>query len=491
MARKILRKIYDLPITNHQQLFRTLPPIYYQLVAQVVFEKRRYLMGNTLTKPVTTKETICGKISTSEITSDTSCRRVGGSTHSAYRSRNQENRSQVEKEPLALFGLSSCQGWRINQEDTFLYSSALSSQERERVHNGHNNVEYVSGGGNSNESAEYLLGHALFGIFDGHGGFFAAAFCSEIFHDLLCKEECFVEYCKIYRRSFAVDNEGNSHLKSNGGRRKKKSQKQQVRSAKAGIAADTNEQLKDLLENSLRNTFLEMDRELLIKMKDLQDYCKTDINQSTLIGTDPDEQDQGFDLFDSGTAAIVIIITPTFIVCANAGDCRAILSNTINAQGNSYNDIVPLSFDHKPSDPEEESRIRFAGGCVDRGLVDGELALSRALGDFTFKSQDSVLTYDQEHMHPGVDNNSFLAPGEQKVSPLPDIITLKHSSLLNFLVVASDGIWDVITSDECAELVADIFQEGESNLDLVAEEVSPSVVTIIFIVTHRSRLMNI
>ena len=42
----------------------------------------------------------------------------------------------------------------------------------------------------------------------------------------------------------------------------------------------------------------------------------------------------------------------------------------------------PLSFDHKPQNEGEKARICAAGGFVDFGRVNGNLALSRAIGDF-------------------------------------------------------------------------------------------------------------
>jgi serine/threonine protein phosphatase PrpC len=47
--------------------------------------------------------------------------------------------------------------------------------------------------------------------------------------------------------------------------------------------------------------------------------------------------------------------------------------------------IQELSFDHKPWLTVEKERIESAGGCVAMKRVDGELAVSRALGDFQFK----------------------------------------------------------------------------------------------------------
>lgn len=47
-----------------------------------------------------------------------------------------------------------------------------------------------------------------------------------------------------------------------------------------------------------------------------------------------------------------------------------------------------MSKDHKPENPEELSRIKNAGGYVADGRVNGNLNLSRAMGDFEYKNLD-------------------------------------------------------------------------------------------------------
>lgn len=71
----------------------------------------------------------------------------------------------------------------------------------------------------------------------------------------------------------------------------------------------------------------------------------------------------------------------------NAGDSRAVLCQKGKA--------VPLSFDHKPSDPGELQRITNAGGWVDACRVNGYLALSRAIGDFIFKNSELLKPEEQ------------------------------------------------------------------------------------------------
>ena len=76
---------------------------------------------------------------------------------------------------------------------------------------------------------------------------------------------------------------------------------------------------------------------------------------------------------DTGTTACVVFVTNTHIFCANSGDSRAVLCQKGNA--------IALSEDHKPNNPGEKARIQKAGHFVNEERVDGELALSRALGD--------------------------------------------------------------------------------------------------------------
>lgn len=147
-----------------------------------------------------------------------------------------------------------------------------------------------------------------------------------------------------------------------------------------------------------------------------------------------------------GTTAIVAIVTPDQIVCANVGDSRACL---LTKGG----DIVPLSTDHKPNLDRERARIEAAGGCVIQNRVDGKLALSRALGDYEYKADPT------------------LYPTQQKVSPEPDI-TIWPREDAAVLLLASDGVWDVFTNEEAMDTIRLlIVDEGESNAQLVAEEV--------------------
>ncbi|KAI9876719.1 MAG: Protein phosphatase 2C 2 [Pleopsidium flavum] len=129
----------------------------------------------------------------------------------------------------------------------------------------------------------------------------------------------------------------------------------------------------------------------------------------------------------SGCTASVAIISETKIYVANAGDSRSVLGVKGRAK--------PLSFDHKPQNEGEKARICAAGGFVDFGRVNGNLALSRAIGDFEFKK------------------SADLSPEQQIVTAFPDVITHELSDDDEFLVIACDGIWDCQSSQAVVEFV--------------------------------------
>ena len=88
-----------------------------------------------------------------------------------------------------------------------------------------------------------------------------------------------------------------------------------------------------------------------------------------------------------------------------------------------------------------------------RKRVDGDLAVSRAFGDFDYKKRDD------------------LAPKDQKISCHPDIrVQARDPSQDDVLVLACDGVWDVMSSAESIDIVRDLYDSGEMNMKLVAEE---------------------
>ena len=85
----------------------------------------------------------------------------------------------------------------------------------------------------------------------------------------------------------------------------------------------------------------------------------------------------------AGCTANVCLIVGDTIICANAGDSRTLLC--------SDGKCIPMSIDHKPTDEGEMNRIIKAGGTVsEEGRIDESINLSRCLGDFDYKNNNST-----------------------------------------------------------------------------------------------------
>jgi serine/threonine protein phosphatase PrpC len=126
----------------------------------------------------------------------------------------------------------------------------------------------------------------------------------------------------------------------------------------------------------------------------------------------------------NGSTAVVVLITATHVYCANVGDSRAVL-----CRGNK---AVDLSQDHKPSLKREYDRVVAAGGQIINGRVRGMLAMTRALGDVMFKRPD-------------------VSPEAQIVTPVPEVTAIELTDDDFAIVLACDGIWDCITSQEVCQ----------------------------------------
>lgn len=116
-----------------------------------------------------------------------------------------------------------------------------------------------------------------------------------------------------------------------------------------------------------------------------------------------------------GSTAVVAVVSAQRIIVANCGDSRAVLCRGGHA--------VPLSTDHKPSRSDELARIEAAGGRViawNGYRVLGVLAMSRALGD------------------------RYLKPF---VIAQPEITCTPRSGDDECLILASDGLWDVLSNE--------------------------------------------
>lgn len=133
----------------------------------------------------------------------------------------------------------------------------------------------------------------------------------------------------------------------------------------------------------------------------------------------------------AGTTALIAVIHRSKLIVANVGDSRGVMCDH---KGNA----IPLSFDHKPQQVREQKRIADAGGFIAfKGVwrVAGILATSRALGDYPLKEKNLVIAD-------------------------PDILSfdlVDHRP--QFLILASDGLWDTFTNEEAVAYVRERLDE--------------------------------
>ncbi|KAG9144458.1 hypothetical protein Leryth_014499 [Lithospermum erythrorhizon] len=171
-----------------------------------------------------------------------------------------------------------------------------------------------------------------------------------------------------------------------------------------------NEEVEELVKwkNALEKSFIKMEEEIIA-------WNKSMVGASCRCELQTPECDA------VGSTAVVAILTPFKIIVANVGDSRAILCR--NAQP------VPLSIDHKPDRPDELNRIQAAGGRViywDGARVQGMLAMSRAIGD------------------------NYLKP---YVICEPEVTITDRSDDDECLIIASDGLWDVVSNETACGVV--------------------------------------
>ena len=131
-----------------------------------------------------------------------------------------------------------------------------------------------------------------------------------------------------------------------------------------------------------------------------------------------DEELKFYDSEHTGSTATILLFQDNIVYCANVGDSTAFIIYD--------NFIKKISIDHKCTDPKEEERILLNGGKITKNRVMGQLVLSRCLGDLYCKKYG--------------------------VSNIPDISVNKLEGNVKYVVVASDGVWDVVKENELLQL---------------------------------------
>lgn len=196
-------------------------------------------------------------------------------------------------------------------------------------------------------------------------------------------------------------------------------------------------------------------------LEDLFMYCDDELVEAS----------ESIDFRHSGTTAVSIIVSPKYLYVASVGDSKAVLgtaSGSLVVSGKGLKngirvlEALQLTVDQKPNLEDEMSRIVKCGGIVSRALDDAGnphgpyrvfckenklgLAMSRSLGDVACK-QVGVISQPIHDIYP--------------------IYTLRDQ----FIIIASDGLWDVFTNDEAVQFVETYRYKCQGTIaDLLSQE---------------------
>ncbi|GJM99066.1 hypothetical protein PR202_ga16130 [Eleusine coracana subsp. coracana] len=130
-----------------------------------------------------------------------------------------------------------------------------------------------------------------------------------------------------------------------------------------------------------------------------------------------------------GSTAVVAVVEDRRVVVSNCGDSRAVLCRADAP-------AMALTSDHKPDRPDELARIEAAGGRVifwEGARVLGVLAMSRAIGD------------------------GYLKP---YVTAVPEVTVTDRTDHDECLILASDGLWDVVSNEAACEVARACLRRG-------------------------------
>ncbi|KAJ6876170.1 hypothetical protein NC652_035513 [Populus alba x Populus x berolinensis] len=260
----------------------------------------------------------------------------------------------------------------------------------------------------------------LFGVYDGHGGYHVAALCREKMH-VLIEEEL-------------------ERVESTCG---------------SGEIGEFGAEWEEMWRGVMKRSYERMDEVAMSTCACGSEGFQCECHPTQMIL--------------GGSTAVVAVLTPEHIIVANCGDSRAVLSRGGRA--------IPLSVDHKPDRQDELARIEAAGGRViylDGARVEGILAMSRAIGSASDGSRmpimcDSIaplslmqfavfkdVNEEQLGIWESLGRDEYLKPF---VIPEPEITFTKRESEDDCLLLASDGLWDVLSGDLACKVARQCLRE--------------------------------
>ena len=191
------------------------------------------------------------------------------------------------------------------------------------------------------------------------------------------------------------------------------------------------------------------------RLEQHEEFKKGNIEQAfkdVFISVNADlELEQDIEPLYSGCTACVALVRGNEIHFANAGDSRAVMACVIEENGGVEYRALDLTVDQNPDSPGEKERIEAAGGFVspppevglsarvwlDAGFSQIGLAMGRSLGDYAVKT----------------------------VGVIAEPVVSRHELQPNdeFMIIATDGVWEFLSSQDAVDIVAKGLQNGDGS----------------------------
>ncbi|KAK4795689.1 hypothetical protein SAY86_028015 [Trapa natans] len=166
---------------------------------------------------------------------------------------------------------------------------------------------------------------------------------------------------------------------------------------------------------------------------------------------------------ESGSTVTVLLLADDLLFISHVGDSSAVLSRSGKAE--------VLTDPHRPYGSSKISlneirRIREAGGWVVNGRICGDISVSRAFGDIRYKTKKNEML--KKGVEEGRWSEKFVSRvrfNNDLVIASPEVYSITLSSDAEFVVLASDGLWDYMNSSEAIDLVRNqLRQHGDVQL---------------------------
>ncbi|KAJ7959367.1 Protein phosphatase 2C [Quillaja saponaria] len=160
---------------------------------------------------------------------------------------------------------------------------------------------------------------------------------------------------------------------------------------------------------------------------------------------------------ESGSTATVMFIGDDMLVISHVGDSSVVLCRSGKAE--------MLTSPHRPYGSnivslQEIKRIRNAGGWIVNGRICGDIAISRAFGDMRFKTKKNEML--KKGVEEGRWSEKFISRVQLNgdlIVASPDIYQVALGSDTEFIVLASDGLWDYMSSSDVISFVRNQLQQ--------------------------------